>query len=52
MRNVKGTEGCVKWETLRDPLSGRVRLSYGDCLTINAAQGLTATEHINALPNG
>jgi hypothetical protein len=52
MRNAKGTEGLVKWETLRDPLSGRVRLSYGDCLTINSAQGLTATEHINALPGG
>ncbi len=52
MRNAKGTEGLVKWETLRDPLSGCVRLAYGDCLTINAAQGLTATEHINALPGG
>lgn len=52
MRNAKGTEGLVKWETLRDPLSGRARLSYGDCLTINAAQGVTATEHINALPGG
>jgi hypothetical protein len=52
MRNAKGTEGLIKWDTLRDPLSGRVRLSHGDCLTINAAQGLTATEHINALPGG
>ena len=52
MRNAKGTDGWVKWETLRDPLSGRLRLSYGDCLTINSAQGLTATEHINALPSG
>ncbi|HUZ62959.1 MAG TPA: MobF family relaxase [Acetobacteraceae bacterium] len=52
MRNARGTEGLVRWETLRDPLSGRVRLSYGDCLTINAAQGITSTEHINALPGG
>jgi conjugative relaxase-like TrwC/TraI family protein len=52
LRNAKGTEGLVKWQTLQEPLSGRVRLSYGDCLTINSAQGITATEHINALPGG
>jgi hypothetical protein len=38
-RNAKGTEGGVRWDTLRDPLSGRVRLSYSDCLAISAVQG-------------
>ncbi|MGH7043974.1 MAG: MobF family relaxase, partial [Acetobacteraceae bacterium] len=52
LRNARGTEGLVKWATLRNPASGRIRLSYGDCLTINSAQGVTSTEHINALPRG
>ena len=32
--------------------SGRVRLAYGDCLTIDSSQGLTSDEHVNALPGG
>lgn len=52
LRNVQGREGLVKWDTLRDPGTGRIRLSYGDVLTIDAAQGLTSTEHILAMPGG
>ena len=52
LRNSKGSEGLVKWDTLRDPQSGRVRLTYGDAMTINLAQGVTSTEHIDAMPAG
>ena len=52
LRNANGRAGLVNWDTLRDPTSGRIRLSYGDVLTIDAAQGLTSTEHIQAMPAG
>jgi hypothetical protein len=58
LKNAQGREGLVKWDTLREPnvggapTSGRIRLSYGDVLTIDAAQGLTSTEHIQAMPAG
>lgn len=52
VRNAKGTRGLVKWDALRDQQTGRVKLTYGDALTIDAAQGATSTEHINALPGG
>ena len=52
LRNKLGREGLVAWDTLRDRTSGRIRLSYGDVLTIDATQGLTSTEHIEAMPAG
>ncbi|UZO94935.1 Conjugal transfer protein traA (plasmid) [Roseomonas mucosa] len=52
LRNSAGREGLVAWNTLRDRNSGRIRLSYGDVLTIDATQGLTSTEHIEAMPAG
>lgn len=52
LRNAQGREGLVLWNTLRAPGSGRVRLAYGDVLTIDAAQGVTSTAHILALPAG
>ena len=52
LRNAKGTSGFVKWDTLRDEASGRIRLTYGDVITIDAIQSATSTEHINALPSG
>ena len=52
LRNAAGREGLVAWDTLRDRQSGRIRLSYGDVLTIDATQGLTSTEHIEAMPAG
>ena len=50
LRNASGRVGRVAWE--RHPDSGRIRLSYGDALTIDASQGLTSTEHIEAMPAG
>jgi hypothetical protein len=52
LRNAQGREGFVKWDTLRDPDSQRIRLSYGDVLSIDATQGLTSSEHIEAMPAG
>jgi TrwC relaxase/AAA domain len=52
LRNAQGREGLVAWDTLRDRTSGRIRLSYGDVLTIDATQGLTSTEHTQAMPAG
>jgi hypothetical protein len=52
LENAQGREGLVKWDTLRDAAGGRIGLSYGDVLTIDAAQGLTSTEHIQAMPGG
>jgi hypothetical protein len=42
----------VEWRRLADPETGRLLLGLGHALTIDAAQGLTSDEHINALPRG
>ena len=52
LRNGQGTEGFVTWKTLASPDSGYIRLGYGDVLSIDATQGLTSTEHIEAMPRG
>jgi phage/plasmid primase-like uncharacterized protein len=52
LRAATGTSGFVKWDTLRDPDTRRIRLTYGDVLTIDTIQSATATEHLNVLPNG
>lgn len=52
MRNKHGQVGEVEWRRLLDTNSGRVLLGFGHALTIDAAQGITSDEHINALPRG
>nr|WP_304621616.1 MobF family relaxase [Roseomonas sp. KE0001] len=52
LRTAAGHDGLVTWDSLRDRSTGRTRLAPGDVLTIDAAQGLTSHEHINALPGG
>jgi phage/plasmid primase-like uncharacterized protein len=52
VRNAKGTSGFVKWDTLRDAHSQRIRLTYGDVISIDAIQSATSTEHLNVLPGG
>jgi hypothetical protein len=42
----------VQWRRLADTQTGRLLLGLGHALTIDAAQGLTSDEHINALPRG
>ena len=51
-RSLKtGREGLIAWDSLTDK-AGRVRLAYGDVMTIHTAQGSTCDEHIYALPAG
>ena len=52
LRNDKGSEGLVRWESLADRQSGRLRLTYGYAMTTNTAQGITSTEHIFVTPRG
>ena len=52
VRDEKGRIGDVEWRRLADPETGRLKLGFGHALTIDAAQGITSGEHINALPRG
>ena len=52
LRTKEGREGLVKWDSLTDAATGRVKLAYGDVLTTNTSQGATVTEHIFAVPGG
>ncbi|HEX3576903.1 MAG TPA: MobF family relaxase [Rhodopila sp.] len=52
VRNAKGSSGFVKWDTLRDEGTKRIRLTYGDVISIDAIQSATSTEHLNVLPGG
>ena len=52
LRNKDGRIGAVEWRSLADPVTGRLMLGPGHALTIDAAQGITSDEHINALPRG
>src|SRR5260370_5977610 len=47
-----GRVGEVEWRRLADEATGRLLLGFGHALTIDAAQGITSDEHINALPRG
>lgn len=52
VRTRDGTIAAIGWDRLRDSKTGRTRLGFGHALTIDAAQGITSDEHINALPRG
>lgn len=52
LKNHKGAVGLVKWETVTDRKTQRIKLTYGDALTIDSAQGITLSEHIVAMPAG
>src|SRR6185312_7394728 len=54
LRDARGKIGIVSWAALRDRQHGTQRYSMaaGDVLTIDAGQGLTSTEHIDAMAAG
>lgn len=52
MRNRKGNVAFISWEQLRDQDNGRIRLTYGDAVTIDSRQSDTLTDHITCMPNG
>ncbi len=52
VRNEKGTEATLNWSQLRHRDTGKIMLTYGDALTIDARQGDTVSEHITVMPAG
>nr|WP_242407718.1 AAA family ATPase [Komagataeibacter intermedius] len=52
VRTKDGLVADVEWRRFRDAKTGRVMLGFGHAMTIDAAQGLTSDEHINAMPRG
>lgn len=52
IRTKNGDIAAVEWRRLRDEKTNRILLGFGHALTIDAAQGITSDEHINALPRG
>jgi hypothetical protein len=52
VRNAAGAEGLVAWRRIQARPEAPVRLTYGYAMTVDTAQGSTATEHIHAMPGG
>jgi hypothetical protein len=52
VRNRDGQVGEVEWRRMLDKDTGRLLLGFGHALTVDAAQGITSGEHIDALPRG
>ncbi len=52
LRDRDGHVGRVDWNRLEDAKTGRLLLGFGHAMTVDAAQGITSEEHINALPRG
>ena len=52
VRNDAGIEGLVVWRKIQARRDAPVRLTYGYAMTVDTAQGSTATEHIHAMPAG
>ena len=52
LRDRDGRVGQVEWERLEDSKTGRLLVGFGHAMTVDAAQGITSDEHINALPRG
>ncbi|HJS94947.1 MAG TPA: hypothetical protein VJ741_11845, partial [Solirubrobacteraceae bacterium] len=52
IRTKENEVADVEWRRFADRESGRLLLGFGHALTIDAAQGITSDEHINALPRG
>jgi len=52
VRNDAGIEGLVAWRKIQAHQDAPLRLTYGYTMTVDTAQGSTATEHIHAMPGG
>ncbi len=52
IRTKEGRVADIEWRRVADTETKRVLLGHGHALTIDAAQGITSDEHINALPRG
>lgn len=51
-RTKQGEDAEVRWSTLKDRDTGRLKMGYGHALTIDAAQGLTDSATHFAMPQG
>lgn len=51
-RTESGKVVAVPWGKLTDRSTGRVKLAYGDVLTVDSVQGATSTDHIAVMPDG
>jgi hypothetical protein len=52
LRAADGRTAEVDWERFRDQKTKRYLLGFGHAMTVDAAQGMTSDEHVNALPRG
>jgi hypothetical protein len=52
VRTKDGAIADVEWRRMTDTVTNRLLLGFGHALTIDAAQGITSDEHINAMPRG
>lgn len=52
LETESGKVALVRWDRLQDRATGRLKLAYGYCLTIDSSQGQTSDEHIFAMPAG
>jgi len=52
LRDAAGRVADVEWRRLSDEATNRLLVGFGHALTIDAAQGISSTEHINALTRG
>jgi hypothetical protein len=50
LRDKDGGVGEVRWRRLEHKETGRLLVGFGHAMTIDAAQGITSDEYINALP--
>jgi hypothetical protein len=52
LRNSRGQLGEVEWRRMLHAETGRLLLGFGHAYTVDAAQGVTTRETINAMPHG
>jgi len=52
IRTKDGREAAIEWKRFRDAKTGRMLMGLGHAMTVDAAQGITSEEHINAMPRG
>ena len=52
LRATDGRVAEVEWRRFLDEKTQRYLIGFGHAMTIDAAQGMTSAEHINALPRG
>ncbi len=52
LKRADGVVGAVRWSSIQDKDTGRIKLSYGSALTIDARQSETLDDHLTLLADG